>query len=369
MNVFLKFSLNHFPYSFSCRVSMKSHRNKMSIFNLGVVFGPTLLRAVEETLAAILDIKFNNVVIEILIENFDLIFKNPPGKPSDNMLHSNPPDPVPRTYGSSGYRTNRNSLTTQPVVRVVTRSIRLDGDTVMSSSLQNIPNGMHNPIYQNSSGKSSKNYHPIYDIKQNTMNQSTPSLNRDINLSPRDMTLSRDTTYATSPTKSHNISPNHRVAELNKTHSNHGNSRDKLLHNRVVAETNLGRDTNMTTMTRSSGDGIYVQSQRINPMNYSESNLVHPSSVIDRINSTSSSNESVCSSSSLNHSYSRHAPPPSAIKFGDYNSGGGGGGGGGGGVGNNFVLRDEPSQPYMPKKTQRSKDVSAHRFNSPRDNV
>lgn len=336
---------------------MKSHRNKMSIFNLGVVFGPTLLRAVEETLAAILDIKFNNVVIEILIENFDLIFKNPPGKTSDNMLHSNPPDPVPRTYGSSGYRTNRNSLTAQPVVRVVTRSIRLDGDTVMSSSLQNIPNGMHNPIYQNSSGKSSKNYHPIYDIKQNTMNQSTPSLNRDINLSPRDIALSRDSTYATSPTKSHNISPNHRVAELNKTHSNHGNSREKLLHSRV-AETNLGRDTNMTTMTRSSGDGIYVQSQRINPMNYSESNLVHPNSVIDRINSTSSSNESVCSSSSLNHSFPRHAPPSSAIKFGDYNSGG-----------NNFVLRDEPSQPYMPKKTQRSKDISTHRFNSPRDNV
>lgn len=335
---------------------MKSHRNKMSIFNLGVVFGPTLLRAVEETLAAILDIKFNNVVIEILIENFDLIFKNPPGKPIDNMLqqHSSPPDPVPRTYGSSGYRTNRNSLTTQPVVRVVTRSIRLDGDTVMSSSLQNIPNGMHNPIYQNSSGKSSKNYHPIYDIKQNTMNQSTPSLNRDINLSPRDIT--RDTTYATSPTKSHNISPNHRVAELNKTHTNHGNSRDKLLHSRV-AETNLVRDTNLTTMTRSSGDGIYVQSQRINPMNYSESNLVHPSSVIDRINSTSSSNESVCSSSSLNHSYSRHAPPAS-IKFGDFNS-----------SGNNFVMRDDTNQPYMPKKTQRSKDITAHRFNSPRDNV
>lgn len=337
---------------------MKSHRNKMSIFNLGVVFGPTLLRAVEETLAAILDIKFNNVVIEILIENFELIFKNQPGKPSDNMLHSNPPDPVPRTYGGSGYRTNRNSLTTQPVVRVVTRQVQSAEQVrtpIMSSSLQNIPNGMHNPIYQNSSGKSSKSYHPIYDIKQNTMNQSTPSLNRDVNLSPRDIALSRDSTYATSPTKSHNLSPNHRVAELSKTHSNHGNSREKLLHNRV-AETNLGRDTNMTTMTRSSGDGIYVQTQRINPMNYSESNLVHPSSVIDRINSTSSSNESVCSSSSLNHSFPRHAPP--SIKFGDYNSGG-----------NNFVLRDESNQSYMPKKTQRSKDISAHRFNSPRDNV
>uniref|UniRef100_A0A182YDW4 Uncharacterized protein n=1 Tax=Anopheles stephensi TaxID=30069 RepID=A0A182YDW4_ANOST len=50
----------------------------MSVFNLGVVFGPTLLRAAEETVAAILDIKFNNVIIEILIENYDKIFKNIP---------------------------------------------------------------------------------------------------------------------------------------------------------------------------------------------------------------------------------------------------------------------------------------------------
>lgn len=57
---------------------MNSDRNKMSVFNLGVVFGPTLLRAAEETVAAILDIKFNNVVIEILIENYDKIFKNTP---------------------------------------------------------------------------------------------------------------------------------------------------------------------------------------------------------------------------------------------------------------------------------------------------
>jgi hypothetical protein len=57
----------------------------MSVFNLGVVFGPTLLRAEEETLAAILDIKFNNVVIEILIENYELIFKNPPGPPSEYL--------------------------------------------------------------------------------------------------------------------------------------------------------------------------------------------------------------------------------------------------------------------------------------------
>jgi len=62
------------------QVSAKSNKNKMSIFNLGVVFGPTLLRTAEDSLAAVLEIKFNNLVIEILIENYELIFKSPPGK-------------------------------------------------------------------------------------------------------------------------------------------------------------------------------------------------------------------------------------------------------------------------------------------------
>lgn len=45
--------------------------------------GPTLLKANEDSLAAVLEIKFNNLVIEILIENYELIFKSPPGKSSD----------------------------------------------------------------------------------------------------------------------------------------------------------------------------------------------------------------------------------------------------------------------------------------------
>lgn len=89
-------------------VASKSHKNKMSIFNLGVVFGkfdyrfvrstikniilmffyegPTLLKANEDSLAAVLEIKFNNLVIEILIENYELIFKNPPGKTSSDYM-------------------------------------------------------------------------------------------------------------------------------------------------------------------------------------------------------------------------------------------------------------------------------------------
>lgn len=207
----------------------------MSVFNLGVVFGPTLLRAAEETLAAILDIKFNNVVIEILIENYDLCFKNVPGKASDYLAHSNstsPPEPVPRTYGA--YRTTRNAINnTQPVMRVVTRANYTD--TVMSSSLQNIPNGVH----QNTN-KTVKSVHPIYETKShlNQLNQSTPSLTRDVSqlIAPtRDMSIGREsitsqpvymsTTMSSSPNTNHtnSHSPIHRSgnSSLSGVHMDH----------------------------------------------------------------------------------------------------------------------------------------------------
>jgi hypothetical protein len=49
----------------------------MTVSNLGVCFGPTLLRAEEETVAAIMDIKFANVVVEILIENWRQVLLDP----------------------------------------------------------------------------------------------------------------------------------------------------------------------------------------------------------------------------------------------------------------------------------------------------
>lgn len=54
-------------------MAAKSDKNKMTVSNIGVCFGPTLLRPEEETVAAIMDIKFCNVVVEILIENVELV--------------------------------------------------------------------------------------------------------------------------------------------------------------------------------------------------------------------------------------------------------------------------------------------------------
>ena len=56
------------------RIANNSDKNKMNVSNLGVCFGPTLLRQEEETIAGIMDIKFGNVVVEILIESCDKVY-------------------------------------------------------------------------------------------------------------------------------------------------------------------------------------------------------------------------------------------------------------------------------------------------------
>ena len=55
-------------------VAAKSNKNLMTVSNLGVCFGPTLLRPEEETVTAIMEIKFGNIVVEILIDNFNQVW-------------------------------------------------------------------------------------------------------------------------------------------------------------------------------------------------------------------------------------------------------------------------------------------------------
>ncbi|XP_070699801.1 oligophrenin-1 isoform X1 [Pempheris klunzingeri] len=73
-------------------VNVCSHSgdNLMTPSNMAVIFGPTLMRAKEETVAAMLDIKFQNIVVEILIEDYKKIFSC---MPEDSTA---PPVPPPR---------------------------------------------------------------------------------------------------------------------------------------------------------------------------------------------------------------------------------------------------------------------------------
>uniref|UniRef100_A0A8C5B9X4 Rho GTPase activating protein 42a n=1 Tax=Gadus morhua TaxID=8049 RepID=A0A8C5B9X4_GADMO len=60
------------------KVSTHSVQNLMTVSNLGMIFGPTLMRSQEETVAAMMNIKFQNIVVEIMIENRDKIFGEVP---------------------------------------------------------------------------------------------------------------------------------------------------------------------------------------------------------------------------------------------------------------------------------------------------
>uniref|UniRef100_A0A669BXE9 Rho GTPase-activating protein 42 n=1 Tax=Oreochromis niloticus TaxID=8128 RepID=A0A669BXE9_ORENI len=55
------------------KVSSHSDENMMTVSNLGMIFGPTLMRSQEETVAAMMNIKFQNIVVEIIIENHDKV--------------------------------------------------------------------------------------------------------------------------------------------------------------------------------------------------------------------------------------------------------------------------------------------------------
>uniref|UniRef100_A0A8C6T1L1 Oligophrenin 1 n=1 Tax=Neogobius melanostomus TaxID=47308 RepID=A0A8C6T1L1_9GOBI len=76
-------------------VCSHSEDNLMTPSNMAVIFGPTLLRAQEETVAAMLDIKFQNIVVEILIEESKKIFSS---LPEDSSARPVPPPRItPRT--------------------------------------------------------------------------------------------------------------------------------------------------------------------------------------------------------------------------------------------------------------------------------
>ncbi|XP_026175751.1 rho GTPase-activating protein 42 isoform X2 [Mastacembelus armatus] len=78
-------------------VSRQNQLNLMTVSNLGVIFGPTLMRSQEETVAAMMNIKFQNIVVEILIENFNKIFHQPP----------DPNVPLPQPQSRPGSRRSR----------------------------------------------------------------------------------------------------------------------------------------------------------------------------------------------------------------------------------------------------------------------
>lgn len=53
------------------RIADNSAKNLMKVSNLGVVFGPTLMRPEQETVASIVDIRYQNIIVECIIGHID----------------------------------------------------------------------------------------------------------------------------------------------------------------------------------------------------------------------------------------------------------------------------------------------------------
>lgn len=70
------FAGSHFNHVLSCsRVTLHEKKNLMNAENLGIVFGPTLMRAPGlDAMAALNDIRYQRLVVEMLIKNEDILF-------------------------------------------------------------------------------------------------------------------------------------------------------------------------------------------------------------------------------------------------------------------------------------------------------
>lgn len=73
----------------SFRVSQHHDKNLMTPVNLGVCFGPSLLRPEVETVSSIYDIKFRNAIVELLITHYEKMFQAKLEQPDiDEMVGS-----------------------------------------------------------------------------------------------------------------------------------------------------------------------------------------------------------------------------------------------------------------------------------------
>uniref|UniRef100_A0A1B6L4C8 Rho GTPase-activating protein 26 n=1 Tax=Graphocephala atropunctata TaxID=36148 RepID=A0A1B6L4C8_9HEMI len=117
-------------------VTSHSDKNLMTVSNLSVCFGPTLLRPEQETVAAIMDIKFCNVVVEILIDNYNKMFKSAPDMMDVESRESSPPThpSSPPTPPLSQTLRAKYSTATPPVTHAVIKASYYDGPLAVSLS-------------------------------------------------------------------------------------------------------------------------------------------------------------------------------------------------------------------------------------------
>uniref|UniRef100_A0A8C2XCM0 Rho GTPase activating protein 42a n=1 Tax=Cyclopterus lumpus TaxID=8103 RepID=A0A8C2XCM0_CYCLU len=106
-------------------VSSHSDQNLMTVSNLGMIFGPTLMRSQEETVAAMMNIKFQNIVVEIIIENHHK------KHPTDNTAS---PHLTPSSSWTSSQPTPAQETSSVSSLLSTERSLSVKGNSTASLS-------------------------------------------------------------------------------------------------------------------------------------------------------------------------------------------------------------------------------------------
>ncbi|KAG7221930.1 hypothetical protein INR49_016956 [Caranx melampygus] len=112
------------------KVAAHSKQNLMTVANLGVVFGPTLMRPQEETVAAIMDLKFQNIVVEILIEHQEKIFADAP--------ESCPLSPAAPVFSAPTRQSKKQCRQNRPVAVYNPQSLDIQNDETSMGSNESV---------------------------------------------------------------------------------------------------------------------------------------------------------------------------------------------------------------------------------------
>ncbi|RWS13550.1 Rho GTPase-activating protein 26-like protein [Dinothrombium tinctorium] len=152
----LNFDMLHLLIQHLKKVAQNAEKNLMPVNNLGVCLGPSLLRPEEESVAAIMDTKFANVVVEILIENCDKIFNTTPNdtankrSAADSSLQPQQISPITasNTYDPQGTQImNQSGYTSRGPITYTESTSTNNLNTYATVPVR----GSHNQVYRSSS--------------------------------------------------------------------------------------------------------------------------------------------------------------------------------------------------------------------------
>ncbi|GFR91264.1 rho GTPase-activating protein 26 [Elysia marginata] len=166
----------------------------MTVANLGVCFGPSLMRPEEESMAAIMDIKFCNIVVEILITNYEQIFKTPPDGTDPSESRVLPSSNNPQMSKSHGNSRGLGAKHSDPVPRPVSSIAAIGRNTNHSGNAPSRIYANQAPVHPHAGVRTKQR--PVQIFNANTggfeIHSSTSSSTESLNsaksaLSPRQL--------------------------------------------------------------------------------------------------------------------------------------------------------------------------------------